>query len=125
MTTMTSRLIHSPLRLHRLTPFLRARHASTSAPISDKSRILEKPTRFNPPSHGARRVTRKIYPGPRLSEEEVTRQKTKRYPNMMPPEGSFMFYFLTDRRLHLWISLVCTVSSRIVSTLQPYSDEDD
>lgn len=32
--------------------------------------------------------------------------KTKRYPNMMPPEGSFMWRFLTDRRLHMWITLV-------------------
>jgi len=104
---MITRLTRSPLaRFLNTVAIPKARHASNSAPITDKSQILEKPTRFNPPSHGARRVQRKMYPGPRLSDEDVHRQKTKRYPNMMPPEGSFMYSFLTDRRLHLWISLV-------------------
>jgi hypothetical protein len=101
--------MHSPLlrlRFSQMSGRLRPRYASNSAPITNKSQILEKPTRFNPPSHGARRVQRKIYPGPRLSEAEAIQQKTRKYPNMMPPEGSFMHNFLTDRRLHVWISLV-------------------
>ncbi|KAJ8607317.1 hypothetical protein MRB53_040415 [Persea americana] len=81
------------------------RYASTTAPETNKARILEKPTKFNPPSHGSRRVRPRLYPGPRLSEEELERQKTKRYPNMMPPEGSLMHRILTNRSLHLWITL--------------------
>ena len=109
---MITRFTRSPLaRFHNAKTMFKPRHASNSAPITDKSQILEKPTRFNPPSHGARRVQRKLYPGPRLSEEDVVRHKTKRYPNMMPPEGSFMHSFLTDRRLHLWISLVRTFAA--------------
>lgn len=89
------------------------RMSSSSSAITDKSRILEKPARFNPPSHGSRRVRPRAYPGPRLSEAEVEQQRTKRYPNMMPPEGSFMFRVLTNRSLHLWITLVsfCRVFS--------------
>jgi len=85
---------------------LLTRPASTRAPETDKSRILEKPAKFNPPSHGSRRVRPRAYPGPRITEAEREAMKTKRYPNMMPPEGSFLWRFLTDRRLHMWITLV-------------------
>jgi hypothetical protein len=45
------------------------------------------------------------YPGPALSEEEAARQKTKKYPNMLPPEGTFMYWFLNNRSIHIYITL--------------------
>jgi len=81
--------------------------SATTTPVTDKSRILEKPARFNPPSHGSRRARpTRNYPGPRMTEEQLEAQKSKSYPNMMPPEGSFMHSFLLSRRLHLVITLV-------------------
>ncbi|EAS34071.3 uncharacterized protein CIMG_05095 [Coccidioides immitis RS] len=84
-----------------------SRCASTS---SQKPRVLEKPDKFRPPSHPARRVLSpnaqpRNYPGPPLSAKELEEQKTKRYPNMFPPEGTVMHKFLTNRGIHLWISL--------------------
>jgi hypothetical protein len=68
--------------------------------------VLEKPARFNPPSHGARlRKDPPRYPGPALSQEQRSAQQTKKYPNMMPPPGSFMHWFLNDRTIHLYITL--------------------
>lgn len=71
--------------------------------------VLEKPTKFNPPSHGARRRKEAPrYPGPQLSEQEAAAQKTKKYPNMMPPAGTFMHWFVNNRGIHIYISLVCS-----------------
>lgn len=96
--------LHSRQLQHRLlSPSLR--YSSTSPP--PKPRVLEKPERFNPPSHPSRLRSRgPKYYGPALSDREREMQKTKRYPHMMPPEGSFMHWFLTDRTIHLWITIV-------------------
>ncbi|EMD00892.1 hypothetical protein BAUCODRAFT_118619 [Baudoinia panamericana UAMH 10762] len=96
--------LHSKQLQQRLL-FPALRQASNTTP-PPKPRLLEKPERFNPPSHGARlRTNKPKYYGPALSEHERTAQKTRRYPHMMPPEGSFMHWFLTDRSIHLYISL--------------------
>ena len=87
---------------HRTSPICRNASASTSKP-----RVLEKPTRFNPPSHGKR--LKKQLPrqyGPQLTEEQKIEQETKRYPRMMPPEGTFMHWFLTSHGIHTFITLV-------------------
>ena len=84
------------------------RHASNSQPSSSKPLVLEKPAKFNPPSHGAHLPRKKPRNyGPALTEQQKHEMKTKKYPSMMPPEGSFMHWFLTNRWLHTWISLVC------------------
>lgn len=36
--------------------------------------------------------------------------RTKKYPNMMSPEGSFMHWFLTNRYIHLWITMSILIS---------------
>ncbi|ATZ57057.1 hypothetical protein BCIN_14g02380 [Botrytis cinerea B05.10] len=73
---------------------------------SPKPLVLEKPTKFNPPSHPARlRKDPPRYPGPQLSAEEIARQSVKKYPNMMPPEGTFMHWFLNNKSIHIWIAL--------------------
>ncbi|MCJ1389593.1 hypothetical protein MMC18_002450 [Xylographa bjoerkii] len=87
------------------------RYAS-NAFSSSKPKVLEKPAKFSPPSHPAQRnrPPPRQYPGPPLSEPEMDAQRTKQYPNMMPPEGSFMRWFLTNRSIHIWITL-STLSS--------------
>ncbi|KAF2722781.1 hypothetical protein K431DRAFT_221459 [Polychaeton citri CBS 116435] len=78
------------------------RHASSNIP---KPRVLAKPERFNPPSHPSRiRAARPSYGAP-LNERERQAQKTRQYPHMMPPEGTFFHWFLTNRTIHLWISM--------------------
>lgn len=95
--------LHSKqLQQRLLLPTLR--YASTTPP--PKPRVLEKPERFNPPSHPSRIRRKPKYYGPSLSEHERQEQKTKQYPHMMPPEGSFMRWFLTDRRVHVYITIV-------------------
>ncbi|KAL4781614.1 hypothetical protein BJX76DRAFT_11457 [Aspergillus varians] len=90
------------------------RCASTKAsppPKDQKPRVLEKPDKFRPPSHPARRVVQTRngrvvnYPGPKFSEKEEAERKTKQYPTMFPPEGTVMFRFLTSRWIHIWIAM--------------------
>ncbi|KAI9044059.1 uncharacterized protein KD926_001882 [Aspergillus affinis] len=90
--------------------------SSRNSSKDDKHRVLEKPDKFRPPSHPARRVmqTRNgrlvnnagpVNYGPRLSEAEKEAQKNKQYPNMFPPEGTVMHRFLTNRWIHIWIAM--------------------
>lgn len=84
-------------------PLSICRNASASA---SKPLVLEKPTKFNPPSHGKRlkqQNPRRF--GPQLTSEQKVEQKTKKYPHMMPPPGTFMYWFLTNRGIHTFISL--------------------
>ncbi len=101
--TKTSRIAHK-----RLPTF---RHASASAP---KTIRLEKPTKFVPPSHG-KRLKQQIlrHYGPQLTQTQKAEQATKKYPNMMPPPGTFMFWFLTSRGIHTFISMVGLLHSPI------------
>ncbi|EDN10136.1 hypothetical protein I7I51_07027 [Histoplasma capsulatum] len=99
------------------TPLRLKSTSSSSKPTKTSSpRVLEKPDRFRPPSHPARRVMNprssqpRNYPGPRLSEAELAEKKTKRYPNMFPPEGTVMHKFLTNRGIHVWISMSVLIS---------------
>jgi hypothetical protein len=87
---------------------LTIRNASNKKKIStSKPLVLEKPSKFVPPSHPARlRKEGPRYPGLQLSEEEIARQTKKKYPNMMPPEGSFMHWFMMNKSIHMWITLV-------------------
>lgn len=90
-------------------PALTVRSASTSTTPPPKPRILAKPERFNPPSHGSRLPRSKrsnIYPGAPLTPE----QRTRRYPHMFPSEGTWTFWFLTNRLLHAGITLTILVS---------------
>ncbi|MCJ1445487.1 MAG: hypothetical protein MMC23_005992 [Stictis urceolatum] len=89
------------------------RHASTNPP---KPRVLEKPAKFNPPSH-PQRLQRKIprHYGPDLTAQERHVQQTKQYPAMMPPDGSWMRWFLTNRSIHMYITLSILASLTILT----------
>jgi len=94
------------LQHNRLALTANIRHASTlTPPPPPKPRVLEKPDKFRPPSHAARIRQPSRYTGPPLAEKERQAQKTRQYPHMMPPEGTVMHWFLTNRPLHTYISL--------------------
>ena len=71
---------------------------------------LEQPDKFRPPSHPARLSRRNQrpmnYPGIPLTPQEREVQKTKRYPHTFPPEGTWLNWFLNNRAIHLFITLV-------------------
>ncbi|QBZ53991.1 hypothetical protein PoMZ_09681 [Pyricularia oryzae] len=72
--------------------------------------VLEKPEKFNPPSHGARLPKKGYAPPSRtyggdLSAEQIRVQNTKDYPGMPPPQGSMAHRIIHNRRLHAFISI--------------------
>lgn len=74
----------------------------------DGPRVLEKPDKFRPPSHSAKLPKRKrpVYQyGPRLTEEELLAQKTKKYPSMEPPKGTWSYYLVKSVRFHSFVAL--------------------
>ncbi|ROT40261.1 hypothetical protein SODALDRAFT_306370 [Sodiomyces alkalinus F11] len=84
------------------------RNASTKSTSPEgKPPILEKPARFNPPSHGSR-LPRNQGPkhyGGALSDAELRAQGQKHYPSMLPPEGTKAHSFIHNRSIHLFITL--------------------
>ncbi|KAL4879134.1 hypothetical protein BJY04DRAFT_102940 [Aspergillus karnatakaensis] len=106
--TLTLRTTQTPSGIHHRSASSKSK---TPKPHETNPRVLAQPDKFRPPSHPARRVvpTRngKVvnYPGPKLSEKEEEERRTKRYPNMFPPEGTVMFRFLTSRWIHIWIAM--------------------
>ena len=105
---LTLRAMRSPQTSLLARPLTTSRPASSSSKPAPKGRLLEKPTRFNPPSHPARLPRRNRQPAftVPLSAKEKEQQKTKQYPHMMPPEGTFFHWFLTNRTIHVWITMV-------------------
>lgn len=73
--------------------------------------VLEKPVRFNPPSHGARLPSGKHRPqqlhyGGDLSAEQIAAQKRKDYPGLPPPKDSWASWFVNSRAVHVCITMV-------------------
>jgi hypothetical protein len=97
------------------------RHASSAKPLSEEFRrrqaaqqnktapVIPQPDKYRPPSHSKRTPNRnlenKIYGAP-ISEEDRKRMATKKYPNMMSPEGTFSHWFINNKVIHLWITMV-------------------
>ena len=111
------KLVNPPQTAYRKLPSYRNASASTSKP-----RVLEKPTRFNPPSHGKRlkqEVPRNYVP--QLTVEQKAEQETKKYPNTMPARGTWMFWFLTTPSIHTFITLVRSQSSYNIHCWEIYS----
>ncbi|GAB1313259.1 Major facilitator superfamily protein [Madurella fahalii] len=79
--------------------------SSSSKPAGQ--RVLEKPERFNPPSHGSR-LPRKTTPrhyGGDLSDDEVKVQRQTDYPGMMAPQGTWAHWFFHSRWIHVAITV--------------------
>jgi hypothetical protein len=114
VTLQSTRLSTMRQRVH----LLPSRHISSSSPSSasatitpPKPPVLEKPEKFRPPSHPSRLNARRIprHYAPPLPEAEIQAQSTRQYPHTFPNAGSRMHWFLTNRYVHLWISLVSNV----------------
>ncbi|KAF2965440.1 hypothetical protein GQX73_g8144 [Xylaria multiplex] len=77
-------------------------------PAVDPSKpiVLEKPERFNPPSHGSRlpRSRPKHYGGS-LTAEEVQAQSQRTYPGLPPPPNTWSHWFINNRSIHMFITL--------------------
>ncbi|KAK6197737.1 hypothetical protein LQW54_010641 [Pestalotiopsis sp. IQ-011] len=88
--------------------------ASRKAVTPDPSKplVLEKPERFNPPSHGARlpRSTPRHQYGGAPTAEEIQAQKTKDYPGLPPPPTTWSHWFINNRHIHMFITLGTLVS---------------
>ncbi|KAI6780361.1 uncharacterized protein J7T54_005463 [Emericellopsis cladophorae] len=86
------------------------RFATTDAKGKDKDKqiVLEKPLKFNPPSHGSRlkKNTLPKYYGAQLTDAELAAQRVKSYPGMMAPEGTWAHWFWHSKTLHLCITMV-------------------
>ncbi|KLU81677.1 hypothetical protein MAPG_00762 [Magnaporthiopsis poae ATCC 64411] len=81
---------------------------ASPAPAPKKPLVLEKPARFNPPSHGARLPNKQHTPkhyGGSLSPEALKAQSVKEYPGMMAPRGTWTHWFLHSKSIHLFITL--------------------
>lgn len=74
----------------------------------DKPIVLEKPLKFNPPSHGSRlkKNTLPKHYGPSLTADEVSAQRQRSYPGMMAAEGTWAHFFWHSRMLHVFITMV-------------------
>ncbi|KAH9907986.1 hypothetical protein F4778DRAFT_456092 [Xylariomycetidae sp. FL2044] len=95
-----------------------AAKAPAAAATTDPSKpiVLEKPERFNPPSHGSRlpRSIPKHYGGGPTAEE-VQAQSAKSYPGLPPPPNTWAHWFINSRGIHLFITLG-TLSSLAIYT---------
>lgn len=94
---------------------LQRRLASTTKSTSEANttpsgqRVLAKPERFNPPSHGSRLPNKNNLPkhyGGDLSFQEKKAQAKKEYPGLAPGEGTFGHWFVNNRWIHMCLTLV-------------------
>ncbi|KAF2706648.1 hypothetical protein K504DRAFT_459054 [Pleomassaria siparia CBS 279.74] len=95
-------------------PATNLRHASSKPrTLSEQFKkrappVIPQPDKYRPPSHGAR-TSRSETPmrsyGPKLTAAQREEMRTKKYPNMMSPEGTFSHWFLNNRSIHLYITL--------------------
>jgi hypothetical protein len=112
---------HEPA-VEAVAPKPAAAAAAARPPPSDPSKpiVLEKPERFNPPSHGARlpRSTPRHYGGP-LTADEVVAQTRKSYPGLPPPPNTWSHWFINSRGVHTFITLVRFVSPLIPAVPLP------
>ncbi|KAI0485442.1 hypothetical protein F4859DRAFT_381683 [Xylaria cf. heliscus] len=82
--------------------------AAATPPAADPSKpiVLEKPERFNPPSHGSRlpRSTPRHYGGSPTAEE-IHAQSQRSYPGLPPPPNTWSHWFINNRGIHVFITL--------------------
>ncbi|KAH6614869.1 hypothetical protein C7974DRAFT_402809 [Boeremia exigua] len=90
-----------------------------AAAASTKQHVIPQPDKYRAPSHG-KTIRRsdagvgKVY-GPKPTEEDRKRMATKKYPNMMSPEGTFSHWFLNNRAIHTWITMGILVSLAVAA----------
>ncbi|KAI1330542.1 hypothetical protein F5Y16DRAFT_362073 [Xylariaceae sp. FL0255] len=112
-------------------PVPEAPKAASSPAVPDPSKpiVLEKPERFNPPSHGSRlpRSRPKNYGGA-TTADEIKAQSQRSYPGLPPPNNSWAHWFINSRGIHLFITLGTLTSLAAFTFMRnfrqnsPYSD---
>ncbi|EGX94184.1 hypothetical protein CCM_02455 [Cordyceps militaris CM01] len=107
-----------------LAQHVRVRYASSSSAAADgKPIVLEKPAKFNPPSHGSR-LKSKVLPkhySPPLSEVEVQARGQRNYPGMMAPAGSWQHWFWHSKLLHTLITMGTLLAMGICTFFMNYA----
>ena len=95
------------LRHAAIRPLSTTRHLARKPP-AQKPPILEKPAKFNPPSHPSRQARKQAprHYGGSLSKEELEAQERKDYPTMMAPQGTWAHWFWTNKLIHVYIMTV-------------------
>lgn len=97
--------------------------SSSSAIAAEKPLVLDKPDKFRPPSHPTRLNARRMpryYPGPPIPEAEKQAQAKRKYPHTFPKQGTRMHWFLTNKYVHVWISLGTLFTLAFVSLTQSF-----
>lgn len=84
-----------------------------SSKPGESRRVLEKPAKFNPPSHGSRlrkgaggsspHIPRHY--GPALGAEEKAQQSRRHYPGLMAPKGTWAHWVWHSKLLHTCITM--------------------
>ncbi|KAK5631267.1 hypothetical protein RRF57_006981 [Xylaria bambusicola] len=96
---------------------------ATAPPKVDPSKplVLEKPERFNPPSHGSRlpRSTPRHYGGS-MTAEEVNLQSQRTYPGLPPPPNTWSHWFINNRGIHMFITLGTLTSLALYTFAQNF-----
>ncbi|PKS06992.1 hypothetical protein jhhlp_005589 [Lomentospora prolificans] len=109
--SVSTALRHPAIRNFSTTRLLAAKKGAPPKPL-----ILEKPLKFNPPSHGARLPRKGRMPqhyGGSLSKDELKAQELRDYPTMLAPKGTWAHWFWTNRMIHVIITTVGLVILRL------------
>ncbi|KAK0705284.1 hypothetical protein B0H67DRAFT_522950, partial [Lasiosphaeris hirsuta] len=88
--------------------FASTKNSPAAKPTASDPRVLEKPERFNPPSHGAglpRKGAPSRHYGGELSEADLKSQARKDYPGLEPAKGSLAQRILYSQWIHMTITL--------------------
>ncbi|OAR01138.1 hypothetical protein LLEC1_07993 [Akanthomyces lecanii] len=112
------------LRASPVSQHIRVRYASSSSPQADgKPIVLERPAKFNPPSHGSRLKGRALprHYSPPLSEAEIKVRSQRSYPGMMAPEGSWQHWFWHSKLLHTFITMGTLLAMAIYTFFMNYA----
>ncbi|CAK7267386.1 hypothetical protein SEPCBS119000_002520 [Sporothrix epigloea] len=118
-TGVVQRVRHASSRSSK-SPASATQPPAPSAPNSGN--ILEKPAKFNPPSHGARLPRRGAglpasqHYGGDISEAERAAQRLRQYPGMMAPPGTWAHWFWTSRTFHMAVTMT-TLAALAVFTM--------
>ena len=99
----------SPVQRPFRIPASQRRNASSTTTDPNKPIVLDKPDKFRPPSHPQRLPRGRPRTGgynQASTAKEQESQRTRRYPHTFPNEGTVMHRFLTNRRIHLFITVV-------------------
>ncbi|KAF7546491.1 hypothetical protein G7046_g9287 [Stylonectria norvegica] len=116
--------VRIPLSQNICVRFVSNKKSSSGGSKPEKIIVLEKPAKFNPPSHGSRLRSKNAMPrhyGPELTPDEVAVQGVKNYPGTMAPEGSWAHWFWHSRLLHTFITMGTLLALGVLTFFMNYA----